>query len=144
VKVKLVNEDELTGYVSVKKMVSLTDTFKYKLTVGQVMASQSSDKTITSGFVTADNQDTAIRMVHKMVYDVTQGDVGYDNEKLRQWCFNFVEPLRVLYPYQRTVLEERVTSALNSDPVTELYYTLRPYAIGGQLLVDNPTEEGRI
>jgi hypothetical protein len=97
-KVKVQNEDEKTGYVSVKKFANQPNHFKYKLTFATVMASQSSDSVARSGFVLAESEQDALRQVTRIVHNCTQGQEGYESERFRKWCFDFIDSLRTQFP----------------------------------------------
>jgi hypothetical protein len=97
-KVKLQNEDELVGYVSVKKFANQPNHYKYKLTWASVMASQSSDNVVRSGFVQAESEQDAVRQVTAIVQECSEGVVAFENERFRQWCVAFFDNLRQQFP----------------------------------------------
>ena len=94
-KVKLLNEDELVGYVSVKKFSNRPNNFKYKLTFGVVMASQRSDLVARSGWLEATSEQDAVRQVTAIVCSPS---VPFEGENFMRWCNNFAASLRLAYP----------------------------------------------
>jgi hypothetical protein len=95
VKVKLLNEDELVGYVSVKKFSNRPNNFKYKLTFGDVMAAQGSATVARTGWIEATSEQDAVRQVTSIVCAPA---VPFEGEHFLNWCNNFADSLRRAYP----------------------------------------------
>lgn len=94
-KVKLLNEDELVGYVSVKKFSNRPNNFKYKLTFGDVMAAQGSATVARTGWVEAESEQDAVRKVTSLV---CSSDSPFEGEHFLNWVRNFADSLRRAYP----------------------------------------------
>ncbi len=101
-KVKVEGEDDLIGYVSIKKLANRGDCYKYKLMNRVVMASQSSDASVCTGFINAESEQDAMSQVTRIVHNCTQGAEGseamFNSETIRKWCFTFIDSLRVQFP----------------------------------------------
>ena len=94
-KVKLLNEDELVGYVSVKKFSNRPNNFKYKLTFGDVMAAQGSATVARTGWIEATSEQDAVRQVTSLV---CSSDSPFEGEHFLNWVRNFGDSLRRAYP----------------------------------------------
>lgn len=112
-KVKVQNEDEKIGYVSVKKFANQPNHFKYKLTFLTSMASQTSDNVARSGFVQAESEKDAVHQVTRIVHNCAQGQEGIESERFRLWCFAFVDSLRRQFP-------DSLPSQLPASPVERI------------------------
>lgn len=97
-KVKVQNEDEKTGYVSVKKFANRPDCYKYKLTFATVMANQASPSVARSGWVQAESDQDAMRQVAMIVAQGSLTAEGHEPEPFRRWCLDFTDVLRLQVP----------------------------------------------
>ena len=102
-KVKLQGEDDLVGYVSIKKFANRADCFKYKLTYREVMASQNSDVTVRSGFIQAESEQDAVRQVTTIVRQRVQGYDDTGSVAYANWCNTFGNALAIQFPTLESV-----------------------------------------
>lgn len=102
-KVKLQSEDDLVGFVSIKKFANRPDCYKYKLTYRDHMASQNSDETVRSGFIQAESEQDAVRKVSLIVRQRNQGYDDTGSVSFTAWCRTFGNALIMQFPVPESV-----------------------------------------